>query len=580
MVREYKRKNKCLQWSEESMESATASVLQGHVSMRAAAALYKVPFTTLFRRIQEGRIHQGDNQQVSPPIRKRIGHPTILSADQERDLVDRLKSLSNRGLGHTSLSIRRAVYQYAKMHDIIVPWSEETKMAGKDWFLSFMKRHKKSISLRKPEALSKARARGVNKESVQKFYDILKTVIAEFGLQDKPQNIFNVDESGFPMNNRPEKVVGEKGKREVVSLTNLERGENVTVVVACNATGTYIPPFIIFKGKRMREEYKMGTPPGTEVAMSETGYINEDLFLTWLKHFNLHRSQGRCLLILDGHSSHLSLQCLEYCVEHQIELLCLPPHTTHVLQPLDRTVFKPLKAYYHQEGNIFIHNNPQASITKFVFGKIFNTAWRNGANVGNAIKGFECTGIHPLNPNKIPPHKFLPSSTFLNDETHPVTTEPEVNPEPSTPSNNSQSQSPSTPSTSFSTVLPTPTKLSCTKRARRQKNSACHLTSSGNLELTRGKRKLKFENALNTKSKEPRTMQSRQKKIQNVNEDSASEDELDEENVPCGFCCVKYNDPRSIKKGDWIRCNKCNVWFHEICVGAAGRKQFRCGKCI
>ncbi|KAJ4448015.1 hypothetical protein ANN_10025 [Periplaneta americana] len=49
----------------------------------------------------------------------------------------------------------------------------------------------------------------------------------------------------------------------------------------------------------------------------------------------------------------------------------------------------------------------------------------------------------------------------------------------------------------------------------------------------------------------------------------------------CQFCFLAYDDPRSVKKGDWIRCQGAQKeWYHEICVGAQGRKQFVCGKCM
>ena len=38
------------------------------------------------------------------------------------------------------------------------------------------------------------------------------------------------------------------------------------------------------------------------------------------------------LLIVDGHASHFTLHFLEYAREHNIHILCLPPHTTHALQ--------------------------------------------------------------------------------------------------------------------------------------------------------------------------------------------------------------------------------------------------------
>lgn len=606
MVRKYKSKNAYLQWSEEAMARAKNSVLNGHLGMRAASSHFKVPYTTLQRRIKESRlrtaIRNDPNNAQIPPIRKSIGHPTIFSTEQESELVDRLKSLSSRGFGHSSMSVRRAVYMFAKLKNINTSWSDETKMAGKDWFHSFMNRHKHSISLRKPEGLSKARAMGLNKEAVNNFYDILNGVCIKLDLQDQPHIIYNVDESGFPMNNMPLKVVSEKGKSEVASLTSLERGENVTAVVCCSASGVFIPPFIIFKGKRMREEFKHGMPPGSQVAMSESGYINEDLFLVWLQHFQKHRSPGRCLLLLDGHISHKSLQCLEYCMEHEIELICLPPHTTHVLQPLDRTVFKPLKTYYHHETNSFVHTNPTASITKFVFGRIFSAAWRKGATVGNAVKGFECTGIYPFHPNKISPEKFLPSTIFDNDlpachgnaceEQNAKSSGMASSSSGSSVQQNPQNETSLIPTTSFSVVLPTPQKIMRRKISTRAKGSACYLTSPEHVGKTRAKKMLDFKKVDEARNKSTRSHQvtlgkklKRQRRLTKTTPSSTSSSEeitesSDEENTPCAFCGVRYLEQKSQNKGDWISCQKCCRWFHEICVGAHGKKKFVCGKCV
>jgi hypothetical protein len=49
-------------------------------------------------------------------------------------------------------------------------------------------------------------------------------------------------------------------------------------------------------------------------------------------------------------------------------------------------VFKPIKTYYHQAATNFMHNHPNAAITKFNFGKLFSEAWNKGATVGNAVK--------------------------------------------------------------------------------------------------------------------------------------------------------------------------------------------------
>ena len=52
------------------------------------------------------------------------------------------------------------------------------------------------------------------------------------------------------------------------------------------------------------------------------------------------------MLILDGHSSHVSINFVQYYVNNKIVPLCLPPHSTHELQPLDVGAFGPLAKRY------------------------------------------------------------------------------------------------------------------------------------------------------------------------------------------------------------------------------------------
>ena len=57
-----------------------------------------------------------------------------------------------------------------------------------------------------------------------------------------------------------------------------ERGINTTVIACVRTSGQYVPPFIIFKGKRANEMLKHGAPPGSYFALTPTGYIDGDLF--------------------------------------------------------------------------------------------------------------------------------------------------------------------------------------------------------------------------------------------------------------------------------------------------------------
>jgi hypothetical protein len=55
------------------------------------------------------------------------------------------------------------------------------------------------------------------------------------------------------------------------------------------------------------------------------------------------KPRRRCLLIVDGHGSHVTAKFATYCFKREIDLLIMPAHCSHKLQPLDVALFKPLK---------------------------------------------------------------------------------------------------------------------------------------------------------------------------------------------------------------------------------------------
>jgi hypothetical protein len=88
-------------------------------------------------------------------------------------------------------------------------------------------------------------------------------------------------------------------------VTSGEGGETISLIAHCNAEGKFLPPYCIFKGKRKKNEFKDGMPPGSHVTMNETSeYMNTVMILDWLKdNFILSKEPGKVLLILEvtGH---------------------------------------------------------------------------------------------------------------------------------------------------------------------------------------------------------------------------------------------------------------------------------------
>ena len=75
--------------------------------------------------------------------------------------------------------------------------------------------------------------------------------------------------------------------KQVGALTSQERGESSTCVVCVNAAGNYVPPMVppIYKRKRMKIEVTNGGRPGAVYSCQDKGWMSNEGFVTWLKHF-------------------------------------------------------------------------------------------------------------------------------------------------------------------------------------------------------------------------------------------------------------------------------------------------------
>ena len=91
--------------------------------------------------------------------------------------------------------------------------------------------------------------------------------------------------------------------------------------------------------------------PGERISLSENGWTDNKLYIEWLKNCfepaTSAKLQGEYqLLIFDRYASHVSNEFIKFVKANMIICLCLPPHSTHLLQPLDVSIFGPLKQNY------------------------------------------------------------------------------------------------------------------------------------------------------------------------------------------------------------------------------------------
>ena len=242
----------------------------------------------------------------------------------------------------------------------------------------------------------------LNSENMMNYFENLEVCLNEHNLMNFLGQIYNVDETGMPLAHRPPKVVGRKGKRKIRCRVTGNKAQ-ITVVACVSASGQAIPPYVIFDTKQLNLAWTKGEVPGTRYGLSNKGWIDNVLFKDWLEnHFIKHAVASRpLLLLLDGHSSHYLLDTLKFAMEKDIIIFCLPPYTTHGSQPLDVSVFGPLKKHWAYACQKYMEKNPNKVVTRSQFSKLLNEAWMETMKPASVCAGFRTCGVYPFDRNAI-----------------------------------------------------------------------------------------------------------------------------------------------------------------------------------
>ena len=256
---------------------------------------------------------------------------TVFTPEEEQAFSKYIKKMEGMLFGLSPMDLRRLAFELAEINEKDHPFDKELGTAGYDWYKGFMDRHSHELSLRKPGATSAARAMGFNKVSADTFFTLLEKVVDQKKLG--VDRIWNCDETGISSVQKSlSKVISTKGKKQVGSMTSAEKGQLVTALICCSASGRYIPPMLIFPRQRMKDELMDGAPPGAWAVCHPSGWIQTDLFLQWFEEFVKQSGASKSsevLLILDGHSTHTkNVALIDFARENGVTLLCLPPHCT------------------------------------------------------------------------------------------------------------------------------------------------------------------------------------------------------------------------------------------------------------
>lgn len=292
--------------------------------------------------------------------------------------------------------------------------------------------------------------------------------------------------------------------------------------------------------------------------------------------------------------------------------MTIPPHSSHRIQPLDVTFYKPLKTAYNVECDKYLKSHPGEKITTKEIAEIFNKAYSRIATPEKAIKGFETTGIYPINPDVFSEDDFVAAENIRNHQnTIPTQQENDIL------ENSTIERTEEKNEISFRDILYMPSsskaQLPVVESANRKQHAEIFTSTPNKEQLeekeNRKREKLGKENIRNQKIvkqtkrvldvdgltktiicndnkkckvglRRPnisRTCKSLSK-IKNIidSDDSESPDESSSDvgaNEEACLVCGEFG-----KNEIWVRCTSCGQWAHKACTNTE-KKNYVCDYC-
>lgn len=179
----------------------------------------------------------------------------------------------------------------------------------------------------------------------------------------------------------------------------------MSVIECVSAAGRKLRCVAIFKGQGLQTTWFPAEIPNWLYTTSENAWTSQEIGLEWLQRVFIPESTPQLnqhrMLLLDAHSSHINIEFLWSCKQHKIELLFLPAHSTHVLQPLDLSVFSAAKTRYRNQIRDLASLDDAAPVKKQQFIRYYNLAREDSITERVIRAGWRAAGLVPYNPDLV-----------------------------------------------------------------------------------------------------------------------------------------------------------------------------------
>ena len=338
-------------------------------------------------------LNKTDNKNIA------ISRPKLLSLDEEKRIVQALIQLANFGFGFNNKNFLSIMENFFNLEE------NETRREkfGYEWLFYFKKRWQINILEQINKNIPITRNISCTAKVLISYFSHLKDTIKKLDIENLPINIWSCDEYGFQCDQGISNIICKRNDKKASSISGNSQKQTFSTLFCCNAFGDFLPPLIVYKAQYACNSWSEYGPNGAKYKVSKSGWMEEPNFYDWLTNIFIKETEhlkGNKVLILDGHTYHISLRVIESALANKIMIICLPENSSRILQPLDFAINKSLKLEWKNALENFYQKNKLRSVDKTSFAGLLKSILNYKSLKKNATYAFAKSGIFPLNPIK------------------------------------------------------------------------------------------------------------------------------------------------------------------------------------
>ena len=221
----------------------------------------------------------------------------------------------------------------------------------------------------------------------------------------KPTFIFNMDETMLARKNKNVKVYAPRDLKNPKRIEQVTRSMHITLVCAVAADGSTLKTTVILPLKHFPRELQ-DMSEEFHWAGQQAGWIDSSIYRDWVVRVfvpEVLRRREACgnvyepaLLWVDGHSSRADPEAIAHLTNNGIDVAVIPAHTSHLLQPLDRGIFRRFKQALSNMRGKFPRDCSAADYRKGILASA-QEAWHLATYRNYVTDAWKAAALYPWN---------------------------------------------------------------------------------------------------------------------------------------------------------------------------------------